>query len=371
MRLFRASTDTEVKRPIPRDAAGWILEAEEAEGREDYARAVVCYRRALEHAPFSRDIRDMFEEAVERQSHAVLTKRASKKKEKPADQPLQERGESTPSAGKKGLATLFHEDFGAEESKAVAAGKTLTSKEADTRQMRPRAPRAMGERRRRQVTLMAAACAAILLTAGSLAIAAAATRWIGGIFSNDPLPVVVETKLPEALLADMQKAEELLTRGKAADAAAILRTARTAHPQHTDEVGDALVQALRVAGAGRLRDRDYGEAAKLFREATELNPTMALNWIDLGRSLRDHGRSSAIAANTTRQREVLKQAEEAFKQALDINKDDAMALLGLAQVYDARNERQQAMKTYQRIVEVAPKSYEFQLAEKALANLRK
>lgn len=330
----------------PRSVADWWEAADLAEESGDYSRAIVCYRRALEIAPFNRDLRRAFCEVLNAQYIA-------------------ENGGDKRSL----LANLFkasparnvdaeEDDFDAPEDGAWEDRPSFGEVLAD---LMPNS---------RTVFVGASAMLAVSLTVVGIFAAGALSSAVGGIFNSDKLPSLVQPSLPAELESVLAEANTLAFDEQAEEAVEKLRDAKIAFPEHEKEINAALVTALRSYGSEQSRERRYIAAADAFREASQLAPERAINWIDLGRALRDEARIGSASNDMTRQRQVLDDAEAAFQQALKLAPNDPVAMFGLAKVYDARNNRSQAAETYETILQRAPDSTEAGMARVALAQLR-
>jgi tetratricopeptide (TPR) repeat protein len=355
---IRFSSQKDVNDQDLLEARKWAQEAAAAEEADDWARAVVCYRRAIEKAPFCTEYRVLFEDALEEQILAQLGKRSRK---------------SSPAAISRASREMLDDeqkvdDFEEEPEEKVAApprrqapaAKVVTPKRV------PRRSISSGRRMR----WAAAASIALLLTTGGLFAASAASGLVKSIFGSDQLPSIVEASVPAPLQAELAKADELLRAQKPDQAADILRDAARMYPEHEKKViQPTLAYATRLMALEQQRGGDYAKAADNFRKAAELDSQNALNWIDLGRTLRQQAQSTS--RDPERQREILASSEEAFKKALVLSPHDTDALFGLAQVYSAKNNRQMAIETFERIVALAPKSVQGNLAQTNLEQLKK
>lgn len=358
MNLFRTHNSTaesplpKKRKKVPQDALEWCQEAEKAEDGGDWSRAVVCYRRALQLAPFCTEIREAFENALDQQIMESIHKHL------PKDDVL--------FAPLFGLTPAGDED---DEEKAKPAAKKAA----------PAPPRRATTRRNdpprftlRRLAMPMVFGAAMLLTGAGLYAAASAATFIGKLFGNESLPTISEPQMPAELLGRLSAANEMLTAEDAEKAVAALRDAKEDFPTYGEQIDPALARALRVQGIRARSTNNPADAAAIFREVAELDPGNSLNWIDLGRTLRDHARSSAMTRNPAQQRELLAEAEKAYQEALEISSNDTAALLGLAQVYDAKNDRVRATEAYEKLAAAAPESSrEGEAARTALMSLRR
>jgi len=350
---FRSTAETPKtprKPRIPQDAEGWCREAAAAQDQGDWTRAVVCYRRALQQAPLCSEIRTAFEYAIEQQIYDA--------------QPDLANASAPP------IRAPQREELEPEDEDDFEPPARATAPKRGPAPIVMHRPRAGGGFPARRMAMAAALVGGMVLTAGGLYGAVAAVTWIKGAMSSS-LPTIAEVKLPEDLNKSLVRANAELASGNPADATKTLQVALNSFPDYEKQIAPALAQALRVRGAGEMRDRRYDSAAGFFNDAAEADPSNEQNWIDLGRAKRDQARSPAAAKDTARQRALLGESENAFSRALAIKPGDTAALYGLAQVYDARNNRKLASETYEKLVALAPSSAEGQLARTALAQLKK
>jgi len=81
------SPDNSPEKGRPKSAHDWVLKAEEAEDKDDWSRAIVCYRKALSQAPFSRELRARFEDAIQEQLFQVFEEKGGLPVSKKAHRP--------------------------------------------------------------------------------------------------------------------------------------------------------------------------------------------------------------------------------------------------------------------------------------------
>lgn len=353
----------EKRSSVPQTAPEWIEEARLAEEEEQWTRAIVCYRRALALAPFCLQSRRALELALEQQ---ILAEGIT------VEQLIQKANDLESEDA--GIEDALDEDFFDEEEAEMEA--IPPPKKPRRRAPRSKAPdnitlpRSIALPSVRRFSLAAAAVLALVLTSALLFGVVSATGYVRSLLADRSFAALTETEeLPQPLLDLMAESSQLISAGKAREAADKLRASATEFPEHEELIQTSLVQALRAEGNDALRSRDYQKAADAFQEAADADPSNPHNWIDLGRALRNHARSKSGQPSTMR--EILADAEEAFRKALTLSPDDSVALFGLAQVFDAKNDRKQAVETYEQLVAVAPKSFEGRMAVTALEQLKR
>jgi len=175
--------------------------------------------------------------------------------------------------------------------------------------------------------------------------------------------------IPPGLAEGFQEANRLLQEDEPGEAYDTLLALSRDFPDHREDIEYLMVTALRSRGTEAHRQGDYRLAAKSFEEATKLEPGKVLNWIDLGKALRYE--ASRMTGGHEEQQELLRKSEEALGKALTLAPNDPTALYHLAQVYAALNDRSGAEKTFEKLIENNPESYEAQVAQTNLLNLRR
>ncbi|MCC5877670.1 MAG: tetratricopeptide repeat protein [Candidatus Sumerlaeia bacterium] len=363
----QVSKNTTSDKKSPRDIADQISRQVnalrdaglDALDRGETAKAIACFRKALSLAPFSKDLKDCFEDALYEQALVLEERRHA----------ARERREASRSA------RPAHRRSRREEPELEEEVEVAPRRPAKTRQQKPSplqgiqwAPILTG------VRVGFVTCLAILLTGGVLFGVNRAMGYVGGLFSGggDSVPMVSNSNRVPAEIADLtEKATARLRDGKPEEAIEILRAAISDHPAHRDHLSPALVTAIRVQAGVEHRSRRFEQAARLYREAGELTPRNPNNWIDLGLALVQQARGTSGASQVAQKRSLLNEAEEAFKKSLELSPGNSSALLGLADAYAAANERGKAAETYERILASAPESPEGIRAEAALTQLRR
>ncbi|MBI1290484.1 tetratricopeptide repeat protein [bacterium] len=337
------------RRSIPRKAQEWCVEAEKAAAVADWTRAVVCYRRALEMAPFCQAIRDDFEWALEQQVEAMPPVRAKRN--------------PTP-------ATVEVVAVEPEEEDEAPSRRAAPQPRAKSL---PRAPKRRAGFPSR--TLAIAACLAIAVTIAGIGIAVGIAKMVGsaasGLDSRDLTGMVTGKTPPPELKTALMEGNQLLAAREPKRAAEKFRQAYKDHPDFAEQIIGGYVLSLRGLGASEMGDRRYEAAADAFEEATKVEPSNAANWLSLGNAYRELSRTSAIARDTKKKRTVLDDSEKAYREALKLEDGNGEALLGLAQVYSARNDRKLATQTFEKVVALAPNSREGQQARRSLDELKK
>jgi predicted Zn finger-like uncharacterized protein len=107
----------------------------------------------------------------------------------------------------------------------------------------------------------------------------------------------------------------------------------------------------------RLRERERSEAAlDAYAEAAELEPDRAEPYSGRGMAYLDLGDTQ--------------QAETEFKQALKINANYGEAIIGLAETYRSRGKKAEAIRYYERYLEILPNGPEASVARSAIERLK-
>lgn len=377
--------------------------AEEAMELGDAAAAVEHYRAALQFAPLSRELRQALADALlekalagERRKSGAAPRSSSvlgevdiptpapapaRRKLRPVPEPEPERpvSRAKKAAGPPersaprvrserapGFAVLDDIESDASEEFMDHDAETPRPRRAAAPASRVSAPsRARVSRRGNgRVWLMAAGYGAVVLIVVGIA-HGLISRAIGG-----DLPDAAETApaIPEGLSAKLTEAGELLAERKPAEALKVLDGARSEFPDHARTIDPATVQALRAQGSLHLQDRDYAKAADAYERSTRIDPLSKDNWIDLGRALREGGRTFQTS-KPQEAKSLLARAASAYERALDVSSKDPAALYGLAQVRIFLNERSKAVDHLKKVIAVAPGTPEAQQAERDLEQL--
>lgn len=107
----------------------------------------------------------------------------------------------------------------------------------------------------------------------------------------------------------------------------------------------------------RLRERERSEAAlEAYAEAAELEPDRAEPYSGRGMAYLDLGDT--------------RQAEAEFKQALKINANYGEAIIGLAETYRSQGKKAEAIRYYERYLEILPNGPEASVARSAIERLK-
>jgi tetratricopeptide (TPR) repeat protein len=107
----------------------------------------------------------------------------------------------------------------------------------------------------------------------------------------------------------------------------------------------------------RLRERERSEAAlEAYGEAAELEPDRAEPYSGRGMAYLDLGDTH--------------QAETEFKQALKINANYGEAIIGLAETYRSQGKKAEAIRYYERYLEILPNGPEASVARSAIERLK-
>lgn len=125
---------------------------------------------------------------------------------------------------------------------------------------------------------------------------------------------------------------------------------------------------LYLAGRARMREREIGEAIKLFEAALVRDSSWAPAWAGLAesRALSHFYAQVDTSATTTERRELqgrlwgesLNGAEAAAERALELDPRSASALVALAGVYRDRREWEKADAAYERALRLDPENVE-------------
>lgn len=274
-----------------------------------------------------------------------------------------EAGETPPARphDEDGFAALDH----AESNKRRRRARGTAAGQPKARDGKNTKPRRRSTTRPRRAMAMAALYAGILLVAVGLS-----HGMIARLMSPVALPSpAVEERIPDLLRGMLDDASTMLADGKSDAAIELLERARMQYPEHEVAIGTALAQAHRIAGGQMMGRREYANAVEQFEAAVNIDGGEPRNWVELGRAYREFGRSIQ-SRDPDRGRQLLRKAQAAYQEALEVDAEHAGALLGLAQAHAFLQERTQAVSFYERVVKTAPDSPEARLARQHLAQLR-
>ena len=388
MTLFHQTVANHPDTPQPRvptDAKGWCEQASVCEESGDWTRAVVCYRRAVQLAPFSAEIRERFEDAIEQQILAV-TKGASKVRrvatEPPAARTRVAARQAPPPVRKASANNLFkveddhegedeildeHDDIDEDDELLRPRGIGATKKSASAAS---RHSSFNGKPRYQRALRVGVIILAVTLTSAGLVAAVGTSQMIKGMFTGGAA-VLPEGKVSAEIREVMNDANDLIDKGQYGEAVTLIESARQQHPRNVVELNGLMARVHRQQGNDAVRDKKYDIAAKSFAAATDADPQDTNNWISRGRALREQARTLSGSKNTTKRREALADSLKAFEKAIDLSPAYPAAYLGVAQVQEARANKTKAIEAYQQMIKIAPDSNEARLAKDAIAQLQK
>ncbi len=174
--------------------------------------------------------------------------------------------------------------------------------------------------------------------------------------------------LPESLQVQLSDANKAVLSGNESKGVAALRGALRDFPEHARTINASLAVALEAEAARSIGRKEFASAQKLLDEATTIDPNSATAWEKLGVASHELARATK---DSTKKRKLLDSSERAYRRSLDRESDNPKSLLGLAQVYQARNERDKAVEYFKAVLDTAPKSPEARTADSSLATLKK
>jgi hypothetical protein len=175
-------------------------------------------------------------------------------------------------------------------------------------------------------------------------------------------------KLPPDLQARITESNKLLTSGDETKAVAKLKEAAGAFPEYGSVINENLVTALEAESARLITRREFTNAMKSLEEATTIEPANAKLWERLGHAGNELAKSTRDAS---KKRTLIERSELAYRRSLERDEEYVPAMLGLAQIYQARNDKSKAIEYFEKVVDFAPKSSEAKLANNTLSSLKK
>jgi tetratricopeptide (TPR) repeat protein len=170
---------------------------------------------------------------------------------------------------------------------------------------------------------------------------------------------------PNYFNANLTLAAELAKQGQLQEAITSLEAARAANPKD-DRVYD-------LFGRVMMQQRKYSVAARIYAEATRLNPAETQYLLARGTALIEQvvvidGMQSSTA--TDERSFALTEAERVLLQAVKQNEKLADAHLQLARVYEKKGERTQAAEQLERYLRKAPNAKNAEQIRGAIKKLR-
>jgi cytochrome c-type biogenesis protein CcmH/NrfG len=170
---------------------------------------------------------------------------------------------------------------------------------------------------------------------------------------------------PNYFNANLTLATELAKQGQLHEAITSLEVARAANPKD-DRVYDLFARVM-------MQQRKYSVAARIYAEATRLNPAETQYLLARGTALIEQvvvidGTPSTTAADE--RSFALAEAERVLLQAVKQNERLADAHLQLARVYEKKGERTQAAEQLERYLRKAPNAKNAEQIRGAIKKLR-
>jgi tetratricopeptide (TPR) repeat protein len=151
------------------------------------------------------------------------------------------------------------------------------------------------------------------------------------------------------------------------EAIATLEKALSMKPGNPKPIEDRLAQVYGARGEFYYTHDNYQKAAESYEKAASLNSNVvdyhySLGWANymLGRNARKKG-----LAYTNYYRKAI----AAFEKAIEVDSSHVRSLSALARLYINMNNQPEAIKMYRRILEIAPESKEAETARKDLESM--
>jgi tetratricopeptide (TPR) repeat protein len=172
--------------------------------------------------------------------------------------------------------------------------------------------------------------------------------------AEEETPDLPEEELQERLAA----AQEHLDNGEWNEALAAYDELAELAPGHAEVwLGRGVVaRGLAQPEEGDLDDDLIQEAIDNFGTAIELDDTLPEAYYERAMAHSIVGRRYAMEAGDMGERgqEALASARADFRKSLELNPDDAQALLGRAEVYEALGDFYNAIKDFERVLDLIP-----------------
>lgn len=303
---------------------GLIEEGVEALEAEDFARAVQCFREALQLAPMRNDVRQMLAIALDRQ---VI-------------------------AGRSNIAP----ESNAEEQK---------------RRRKKEEPRQTGAKQPARRSVFP--CLILSLLFLILCLVGVALF----VIFREPIIETIKTKLPSEIQPIPPKEKEALLLAEAAEsyfrqqrydeAVENLEKALALDPPSKDKIKERLALIYKTQGDQLYDKEQYLSSALAYDKAVSHRPDNPDYLYDAGWAYYRHGLKEQISRKPSQKH--FTRAKECFDKALELKPDYLRAYQGLARVYIRMNQPDQAARIYRKIIEIAPDSGEAEEAERQLKTM--
>ncbi|MCX7766742.1 MAG: tetratricopeptide repeat protein [Candidatus Sumerlaeia bacterium] len=151
------------------------------------------------------------------------------------------------------------------------------------------------------------------------------------------------------------------------DAIETLQKALALNPPSRKKIEDKLAIIYNAKGEALYDREKYLEAIAAYEKAISYNSQVADYFYNLGWAYYRYGLQLQLKKKPAQK--YLDLAEKSFKKALEIDSGMLRAYQGLARVYTRLNRPELSAKMYQKIIELAPESYEAEIAKQQLKNM--
>ncbi len=189
-------------------------------------------------------------------------------------------------------------------------------------------------------------------------------KWLITVLPEKIQPIPPEER--EALSL-YNTAEIYFKQNRYDDAIETLQKALALNPPSRKKIEDKLAIIYNAKGESLYDREKYVEAIAAYEKAISYNSQIADYFYNLGWAYYRYGLQLQLKKKPAQK--YLDLAEKSFKKALEIDSGMLRAYQGLARVYTRLNRPELSAKMYQKIIELAPESYEAELAKQQLKNM--
>jgi tetratricopeptide (TPR) repeat protein len=197
------------------------------------------------------------------------------------------------------------------------------------------------------------------------------------VIFREPIKEWVTSKLPDKMQPVSQEEKEAMALYESAEtfyrqhrydqAIEAIEKARSALPDIGERADSLLGKIYSAKGVEHYDREHYLSAALAYEKAVEHDASVVDYHYDTGWAYYRYGLKRSLEGKPSK--EYFTKARAAFEKTLELDPEYLRAYQGMARVYIRENRPDRAAKMYQKIIEIAPESYEAELAERQLKNM--
>lgn len=290
---------------------------------EDFDTAIACFREVLRQAPFRNDVRQLLAYALDRQVQV----------------------------GKSTSVPLRQDE--------VLRQKTPSEK---TDSLTPESVR-----KRPILWSCLLSLFVVLCVIGAVVFIIFKEPILGWVKTNLPAQVPLVTPEEKEALALYDTALQYFRQHRYDEAESTLKKALELNPPGREKIKALLAKVYNAQGDDFYDKGKYLSAAQAYEKAVSYNPQEVEYTYNAGWAYYRYGYKCQIDKKPATQ--YFEKAEQFFNKTLEIDNGFLRAYQGLARVYIRLNRPSSAARMYKKIIEIAPESYEAELARHQLKNM--